>query len=104
MSNNPGDEDYNVPDGWDLDGSFEQGEGYSLSDMAVEYGWNTWRDVIAPVGDYDDSMVRPGIYFSADDALSEAYNVGILDFTRIIYDDEEEVWYLVVDSDSGQGT
>lgn len=107
----PEDEDFNLPDGWDLDAPFEQGEGYSLTDMAAEYGWNSFRDIIAPVGDYDDSMVRPGVYFSFDDAVSEAYNVGILDFTRVIfagyedmYGDTVEIWYLVVDHDSGQGT
>lgn len=107
----PDDEDYNLPDDWSLDAPFSQGEGYSLDDMATEYGWQDWRDVIAPAGDYTDDMVRPGVYFSADDALSEAYNVGILDFTRIVfggyedmYGDTVEIWYLVVDSDSGQGT
>lgn len=107
----PDDEDFNLPDDWDLDAPFSQGEGFSLNDMAAQYGWDSFRDIIAPVGEYTDDMVRPGMYFTFDDAVSEAYNVGILDFTRVIfggyeemYGDVIETWYLVVDHDSGEGT
>lgn len=98
------DDDYNRPPGFDLDGGWPQGEGPSLDSLASDYGWADWRDVIAPAGGYDDQDVRPGVYFTPEDAINEAYNVGILDFSRIVYDDYEEVWYLVVDGDSGGGT
>jgi hypothetical protein len=99
-----GDYDYQVPPGFDLDGGWSQGENPTLQDIASEYGWNDWRDIVAFAGGYDETDVRPGIYYSPDDAINEARNAGILDFSHIIYDDQEEVWYLVVDGDSGSAS
>lgn len=97
----PDDEDYKTPSGFDLGGGWSEGENQPLADIAGEFGWTDWRDIVGFEGGYDETDVRPGIYYSAEDAIFEAYNVGILDFSQIIYDDIEEVWYLIVDKDSG---
>lgn len=99
----PDDDEYFKPGDFDLDGPFSQGEDRSLSDLASEFGWTDWRDIIGFEGGYDQDDMRPGIYFTAQDAILEAYNVGILDFSHIVYDEEEEVWHIVVDGDSDGG-
>jgi hypothetical protein len=91
------DDDYYTPPGWDLDGPWEQGNDTSLNDIASEMGWTDWRDVINFEGGYDREDVRPGIYESAYEAILEAYNQGILDYVSIIYDGEDDVWYIIVD-------
>jgi len=100
----PDDNEYLTPPDWDMEGGWDQGNDISLDDIAAEMGWSDWHDIINFAEGYDANDVRPGIYESAYEAILEAYNQGILDFTTIIYDDAEEVWYLVVDKDSGSGS
>lgn len=97
----PDDNDYQRPDGFDLDGDWSQDNDPTLETLAGQYGWDSWRDVIAADGDFDETNVRPGSYHTIEDAILEAYNVGILDFTDFLYDPLEDEWYMVVDSDSG---
>lgn len=93
----PDDEDYQRPSDLDLDGSFSQGEDPTLSELAVIYGWEDWRDIIAPNGGYDETDMRPGIYFSPEDAMQEAHEVGIAEYATLWYDPIDEVWHLIVD-------
>lgn len=95
------DDDYRVPDGFDLDGGWDQDTDPSIGDLAAQFGWESWRDVIAAEGDFDETNVRPGAYHTIEDAIQEAYNVGILHFTDFLYDPLEDDWYMVVDDDSG---
>lgn len=97
----PEDEDYLRPEGFDLDGSWTQDASPLIEDLAAQYGWSDWRDVIAPEGSFSDDMVRPGVYHTIEDAIQEAYEVGILHFSHVIYDYLEDEWHLVVDDDSG---
>lgn len=91
------DEDYRRPEDFNLDGGWEQGNDPSLADIADAYGWSSWRDVIAPDGGFDEQDVRPGAYHSIEDAIQEAYNVGILEWSTFLYDYEEDEWYIIVD-------
>ena len=92
----PDDEDYKVPDGFDLDGGWDQDSDPTIAALASQFGWTDWRDVIAADGTFDETNVRPGSYHSIEDAIKEAYNVGILDFSEFLYDFLEDDWYIVV--------
>ena len=94
------DNSYQRPPGFDLDGSFAQGEDMSLSELAEIYGWEDWRDIIAPNGGFDETDLRPGIYFSPEDAMQEAHDVGIAEYASLWYDPEDDVWHLIIDHDS----
>lgn len=91
------DEQYQRPDGFDLDGPFDQDD-TDISDIAAEMGWTDWRDIIADTDFLDGFEVRPGHYFSAADAIREAYERGILEYTTLWYDGHD--WYIVVDDDN----
>lgn len=95
------DEDYNRPDGFDLDGPWDQDGDPTIETIASQFGWSDWREVIAPEGVYDEQNVRPGSYHTIEDAILEAYNVGILSFSTFWYDFLEDEWHIVVDDDSG---
>lgn len=89
--------EYDLPEGFDPD-SNDWGQGdIPVSDIAAEYGWSDWGEIIAPIDDYDNDNVRPGIYVTAQDAIRMAYDVGILDFTRIIWESSTGFWKLVVE-------
>lgn len=92
----PDDEDYQRPDGFDLDGPWDQDSDPEIADLAAQYGWDSWRDVIAPDEGFDETNVRPGAYHTIEDAILEAYNVGILDFSEFLYDPLDDEWYIVV--------
>jgi hypothetical protein len=99
----PSDDDYIVPPGFDLYGDWGQDASPLVDDLADQFGWADWRDVIVAEGFYDETNVRPGVYHTAEDAIQEAYEMGILSFSHIIYDPLEDEWHLVVDDDSGGG-
>lgn len=95
------DEDYQRPDGFDLDGDWDQDGDPRIEDIAAQFGWSDWRDVIAPEGGYDEVNVRPGGYHTIEDAILEAYNVGILGFSTFWYDFYDDEWHIIVDEESG---
>jgi hypothetical protein len=95
------DEDYQRPEGFDLDGAWDQDSDPEIETLASQFGWDSWRDVIAPDGDFDETTVRPGSYHTIEDAILEAYNVGILDFTTFLYDPLDDEWHMVVSEASG---
>lgn len=97
----PTDDDFLRPPDFDLDGGWGQDASPLIEDLAAQYGWSDWRDIIAPEGFYDETNVRPGTYHTVEDAIQEAYEVGILHFSRVIYDFLDDEWHLVVDDDSG---
>lgn len=90
------DEDYQRPDGFDLDGPWSQDSDPTIETLAAQFGWEDWRDIIAADGAFDETDVRPGGYHSIEDAIKEAYNVGILDFSEFLYDFTDDEWYIVV--------
>lgn len=93
----PEDDLYQRPDGFDLDGGWSQGADPTIEQIAAEYEWENWRDVIAADGFFDSGDVRPGSYHSIEDAIKEAYNVGILDWSEFLYDPVDDEWYIIVD-------
>jgi hypothetical protein len=101
MPDEPEDGDYITPPDFDLDGDWSQDQAPEVEALASQYGWESWRDVIAPEGFYDETNVRPGVYHTAEDAIKEAYEMGILSFSHILYDPLDDEWHLVVDDDSG---
>lgn len=94
--------DYNVPGDFDPEDDFTTGQGEhgNLQDLADLMGWATWQDVMLPNAELEDPEheIRPGIYAYAEDALWDAYEVGIIDFIHIWWDGE--YWHLVVDDPS----
>lgn len=86
-------EEYQRPPSFDLDGAFDQDD-TSIQAIADEFEWESWRDIIANTDVADFENLRPGEYFSAADAIREAYERGILDFSEIYYDGE--AWFLIV--------
>lgn len=87
------DSDYQVPDGFDLDGPFTQDEA-DIDAIMAEHEITDWRDIIIPNDFLDGFDVRPGAYFSAADAIAEAEDRGILDYCYIWWDGDD--WRLVV--------
>lgn len=85
--------EYQRPDDFDLDGDFNQ-DNADIASILADHDIDDWRDIIANVDFLDGSEVRPGVYFSAADAISEAADRGILDFVFIFWDGED--WRLVV--------
>lgn len=88
-----GDEVYQRPEGFDLDGSFSQDD-IDIDTIVEKMGWSSWREVIADVESVDGFDLRPGVYFSAADAIREAWDRGILDFTLLFWDGES--WQIIV--------
>lgn len=91
-------EGYNLPSDFDLSEGFTAGQGEnptSLADIASEMGWTDWYDIVAANDSYDEADLRPGIYTFAEDAIQDAYDRGILEFSEIWFDGE--YWHLVVD-------
>lgn len=90
--------DYNLPEGFDINDTFGSGQGedpFNLSAIAIEFEWTDWTDIIAANGTFDPDDVRPGVYAYPEDAIQDAYDRGILDFSTIWWDGE--YWHLVVD-------
>lgn len=88
--------EFQRPEDFDLDGDFSQGD-TDIDDIFDQMGWEDWRDVIANVDFLDGFEVRPGHYFSPQDAIKEAYERGIAEYISLYYDGE--AWYLVVSYD-----
>lgn len=93
--------EYNLPDGFDLDDDFTTGQGEhgSLADLAANQEWDSWADIVAQNAALDDpnSELRPGSYAFPEDAIWDAYDVGILDFVELWWDGE--YWHLLVTYD-----
>lgn len=92
-----GDESYQRPPDFDLDGAFDQDD-LDINAIAAEMGWEDWRDIIANVDELDGFNIRPGHYPYPQDAIREAYYLGILEYVTLYYDGED--WYIVVDDDN----
>lgn len=94
--------DHNLPGDFDLDDDFSTGQGEhgDLSDLADIMGWDTWNDVVidnAALETDPDHEIRPGVYAYAEDAIWDAFEVGIIEFINIWWDGE--YWHLVVTYD-----
>lgn len=87
----------NVPGDFDLDDDFSggQGEHGNLADLANVMGWDTWGDVVRDNTDLDPTDIRPGVYAYAEDAIWDAFEVGIIEYISIYWDGEH--WHLVVE-------
>lgn len=89
--------EYNLPDDFDLDAPFDDPQAVNPStveQIAIEFEWSDWRDIVAENDSFDMVNMRPGIYPFAEDAILDAYDRGILDFCEIWWDGED--WHLIV--------
>lgn len=94
--------EYNLPEDFNMDDDFSSGQGereITLQDIADEFGWTDWRDIIAGNEDLDMDEIRGNVFDYPEDAIFYLYDAGILDFSEIWYDGEQ--WHVVVDKDSG---
>lgn len=97
MTDYPDDEEYLKPNEFDLDATWELYSDPTVAQIAEDQGWNDWREIIGVVGTFDPLDIRPGEYYSIDDAIKEAWAVGIITWSTFVFDYATGAWHIVVD-------
>lgn len=63
-----------------------------------QYEFETWRDVFFDIqGTFDDEYTRPARYNTPEEALFDAWERGILDFTYIVYYEDEDMYGIYIE-------
>ena len=81
---------------FDLDGNESDSQG-RVNSIFDEMGFDNWRDVFAAWEDADPSDLRGARYSSAEEALFDLYERGMLGFSDIVYFEEEGLYSIEVD-------
>lgn len=91
-----------TPPNFDPD-SNDWSQGDRIEDVgstASQQGWLSWRDVLY---DLDDTQAiqhekfRAGLYRNPQDAIYRMEDTGIIGFSFLWYNEQEDAWQIVVD-------
>lgn len=67
-----------------------------------QMNYSSWRDVLFDIQDNpNDEYVRPARYQSIEEALFDAWERGILDFTSLVYYEDEDLYGIYIEYEEG---
>lgn len=71
-----------------------------VQDILDGMGWFTWREAFHDIQDEANTdYTRPARYLTPEEALFDAFERGILSFTRLVYYEDEDKYGIYIEYD-----
>ena len=84
---------FDVPPDFDPDGGWDEG-GHDIGGIASDMGWSDWSDILRDRDGANPENVRPGGYSTPQEAIFMFYELGLLDFIELFWDEKQGLWFV----------